>query len=508
LLTDSAFIVRGGKSGNLFETGKPDMSLLLQRIHLPLEEKKHMPPAGKPQLTNEEMELLYYWIKLGPVFNKKLIDLPYTDSLRMVAASALLQEGGEGELFDFPPAEDGLISKLNNNYRLIMPIAKESPALAATLFNRNAYSSKSLEELLAVKTQVISLDLNKLPVKDEDFKTIAQFSNLRKLNLNFSDITGAGLSYLSSLQHLRNLSVAGTRVDAASLKKMASLKEMSTLVVWNTGLSDKEIQQLKTVNSVMNLEVGYRNDGTDSVQLNLPVFKNDRNPVSTIFIDKSVVLHLTHPVKGVDIRYNSQKDPDSSNSNSFSRDTILLQNTVIRAKAFKQGWVGSDIAKFQFYKSSVQADSVHLLTKPDESHTGVGAATFTNKLAGDFNFYTDKWIGFRQQPLQVMYEFKQPVEVSSVGLHVMVMSRAEVFPPSSIEVWGGEKMDNLKLMGMIKPSQPGKKDKDSLVLLESNLKPAKVSYLKIVAKPIPKFPYWVKTKDKFPWILVDEIMLN
>jgi uncharacterized membrane protein len=509
MLTDSAAIVRGGKSGLLFKAGDPEVSLMFERIHLPLEEKKHMPPSGKPQLTDEELNLLYHWIKLGPVFDKKVVDLPYKDSLRLAAARMLLQEGQIGEQFEFEAADEDMVMKLNNNYRLVRPIAIESPALAVTLFNRSAYNLNSLQELLPVKLQVISLDLNKLPVVDEHLKIISQFKNLRRLNLNFTDITGDGLNQLATLQHLRSLSVAGTKADAASLKKIASLKDISTLVVWNTGLSEKEEQQLKSINPAMDLVVGYKDDGKDSVRLNAPLFKNIKDPGSEIFIDKSLVLHLEHPVKGVDIRYStSGKDPDSSSSSRFTKDTILTQNTRIRARAFKEGWLGSGVAKFEFYKSSLEADTVYLLSKPDEAYMGVGVATFTNRIAGDFNFYTDKWIGFRHQDLQLMYEFRQPVNVSSVGLHVLMMPKAEVFPPASIEVWGGDVMNNLKLIGMVRPSQPGKKDKDSLVLIESTLKPSKVSYLKIVAKPLSTFPSWIKTKNKNPWLFVDEIFLN
>jgi hypothetical protein len=468
-----------------------------------------MPPSGKPQLTEEELSLLYYWIKQGPAFNKKVIDLPLRDSLRMAASNLLMQEGEVGEQFDFTAADEDEVSRLNNNYRLVIPIAKESPALAVTLYNRSAYNSKSIQDLLPVKQQIISLDLNKLPVKDEDLQTISQFKNLQRLNLNFTDITSSGINHLASLQHLRSLSLAGTKVDVEALRKIAALKDMSTLVVWNTGLTEKEQLQLKAINPGMELIMGYRDDGKDSVQLNKPMFKNLKDPGSSIFIDKSIVLHLSHPVKDVDIRYRSDsKDPDSSTSSLFTKDSVITQNTTIRARAFKVGWVGSEVAKFDFYKSSLEADTVHLLSKPDEAHTGVGVATFTNKLAGDLNSYTDKWIGFRQHDLQLVYEFRQPVDVSSVGLHVMVMPKAEVFPPSSIEVWGGDAMNNLKLMGMLRPSQPGKKDKDSLVLLESILKPSKVSYLKIVAKPLSTFPPWIKTKNKHPWLMVDEILLN
>ena len=508
ILTDSAHIMRGGKSGSLFDVDHPELSLLLKRLHLPMEEKKHMPPAGKPQLTDEELTLLYYWIKSGPVFDQKLIDLPYKDSLRVLASASLLQDGEVGEQFDFAAADEEQIRKLNNNYRLITPVAKESPALAVNLFNRAAYDAKSLQELLPLKQQIISIDLNKLPVEDDHLKIISQFTNLRRLNLNFTNVTSNGISQLSSLQHLRSLSVAGTKVDAASLNKVAHSKDMSTLVVWNTSLTEKDAEQLKKVNPSMNVVLGYKDDGKDSIQLNAPMFKNLKDPGSTVFIDKSLMLRLTHPVKGAAIRYNtSAKDIDSSKLPLFSKDSLLKENTTIKAWAFKEGWVGSKMAKFEFYKSTIEADSVILLSTAAEGRKGLGAETFTNKLTGDFNGYTDKWIGFSKQPLELIYEFKKPVLLSSVGMHIMMDGYGGIFPPASMEIWGGNEKTHMKLLGQLIPAQPGKKDKASLVLIQKPINPTSVQYLKIVAKPLAKTPAFYKLKEH-PLLLVDEILLN
>ena len=507
LLTDSASIVRGGKSGNLFDPANPELSLMLKRLHLPMDEKKHMPPAGKPQLTDEELTLLYYWIKSGPIFNRKVIDMPYKDSLRVLASRTLLQEGEVGEQYDFAAADEDQVRKLNNNYRLITPVAKESPALAVSFFSRTAYNAKTLQELLPVKLQIVSLDLNKLPVEDDHLKIISQFTNLRKLNLNFTNVTSAGINQLATLQHLRSLSVAGTKVDVAVLNKIARLKDISTLVIWNTGLTDKDAEQLKKVNPAMNVVVGYKDDGKDSIQLNPPMFKNPNNPGSTIFFDKSLTLQLKHPVKGAAIRYStSNKAVDSSKLPLFSKDSFVNENTTIRAWAFKEGWIASNMAKFEFYKSSIEADSVVLLTRPDDK-VGLGAESLTDKLAGDFNFFSEKWIGFRKNHLEAMFEFKEPVQLSSVGVHVMVMGYAGVFPPASVEIWGGNKREHLKLLGKHTPAQPAKKDKESLVLIHQPVTPANIRFLKIVAKPISKFPSWYKSKER-PALLIDEILLN
>jgi uncharacterized membrane protein len=69
---DSFSIKKGGKTGQLFVAGNPEISLLLQRVHLPMDDEKHMPPDGKLQLTLEELNLLNRWVKAGGDFKKKL----------------------------------------------------------------------------------------------------------------------------------------------------------------------------------------------------------------------------------------------------------------------------------------------------------------------------------------------------------------------------------------------------------------------------------------------------
>ena len=71
---------------HLWDSTQNDFGLMLRRIHLPPESKKHMPPQGKPQLTNEEAEILYRWIKSGASFTTKVASLPEKDSLRLLAA--------------------------------------------------------------------------------------------------------------------------------------------------------------------------------------------------------------------------------------------------------------------------------------------------------------------------------------------------------------------------------------------------------------------------------------
>ncbi len=275
MLSDPGSLLKGGKTGAALVPGKPEVSLVLERVHLPLEEKKHMPPKSKVQLTRNEITLLHLWIKNRADFTKKVVDLPATDSLRVLASAALQPVGRPEPQFTFAAADAHTIEQLNTEYRVIAPLAKESPALAVTIYNRAAFTAQTVEELRALRTQIVSLDLNNMPVTDAHLKTIRQFENLRKLNLNFTEIAGKGLPELASLPHLQSLSVAGTKITYPALQEQInSFKSLTTLTLWNTALTDLQIGELQKNNPHIRFNAGFRNLGAYPIRLNTHLLIN------------------------------------------------------------------------------------------------------------------------------------------------------------------------------------------------------------------------------------------
>jgi uncharacterized membrane protein len=508
ILTDPQSIMKGGKSGKLLVRGNPKISLLLQRVHLPIEEKKHMPPTGKAQLTLQEISLLTLWVKEQADFKKKLADLPETDSLRIIA-SAYLQPASQEVEYDFASIDEDKIKELNTDYRTILPLARESPALAVNIYNAAAYSTKQLDELGDIKKQVISLNLNKMPVKDADIKSITQFENLRKLDLNFTDVTVAGLKDLSSLKHLQNLTLSGTKLNFNDIKGLLpSLKSLKSITVWETKLSAGEVIQLQKTNRNLTIIGGFKDDGKNPLKLNPPQVKNS----STIFA-QTLPLELKHPIKGVDIRFTTDgTDPDSIKSPLFDHKTVLTKSETIKAKAYKNGWYGSDLVTFDFFKSSFKPDSVNLLLPLNRVHQAEGAKTFFDQKLGVIGAnnpaWANNWAGVRDNDMAFFSEFKKPIMISSVGVHYMIEEDTGIFPPEIVEVWGGDNASNLKLLTKFKAELPSKGDKPTLKTVEGKFKPQSVSYIKIVAKPLSKIPEWHRSKGGKALLLVDEMFLN
>jgi len=64
-LDSFAAIQAGGANGPVVVPGDSQASALIERILLPLDDYDHMPPAGKPQPTQAEIELLVRWVEAG-----------------------------------------------------------------------------------------------------------------------------------------------------------------------------------------------------------------------------------------------------------------------------------------------------------------------------------------------------------------------------------------------------------------------------------------------------------
>jgi len=72
-------IMKGGKDGVIIVPGKSATSELIKRILLPREDEHHMAPKEKPQLTEQEIALLGWWVDNGADFTKKVKEFQQPD---------------------------------------------------------------------------------------------------------------------------------------------------------------------------------------------------------------------------------------------------------------------------------------------------------------------------------------------------------------------------------------------------------------------------------------------
>ncbi|MGC4037490.1 MAG: FN3 associated domain-containing protein [Chitinophagaceae bacterium] len=510
IMETKELLLKGGKDGKLWDTTKADLGLMMQRIHLPEEEKEHMPPTGKPQLTNQELEVLYAWIKSGASFEQRVIELAPTDTLRIMAAKILKQS--TDEQYDFAAADEKEIQKLSNDNRVITPTFINSPAITVNFYNRAFYSKEKISELKPLSKQIVEMNLDNMAVKDEDLKIIADFTNLRRLNLNNSAITGATLSDLKKLVNLKSLSLSGTAVKASQLDPLVSLAKLRTVYLWNTEVADADVKKLVNENKNISYQTGFKGD-TVTLKLNPPIAENEEQ----IILNDPILLKLKHYIQGTTLRYTLDgTDPDSIKSPVYDGKVRLDAAVTVKAKAYKPGWISSDIISEHFFKSTYRPDSVQLLTPADKKYLANGGKTINDLEKGDINNLAEgKWIGFRENAMEALLVFDKPIETKNVTVSAFKNIGGYIFPPATVEVWGGEKENDLKLLSKVVPRQPTKEEatkKDfvnrEILAIDCNFKPVEVKFIKLLVKPIAKIPEWHEGKGQKAWTFVDEVFVN
>lgn len=506
ILTDSIHLMKGGKSGLLVTAYQPDLSLMIERIHMPIDDKKHMPPRGKPQLTPLEENILIAWIKAGMPFSTKVSDLTPQDSLHILAKQVLNAPARRDAepVFTFKPAKPETIESLTNEYRSILPVAHNSPALTVSIYGAHAYSAKSLEELSPLKTQIVELNLSRMPLSNRDLQLITSFENLRKLNLNFTSITAEGLAQLEKLKNLQVLLLAGTETDGAGLAKLVgNNKSLRQITLWETRVDQEQITNLRRDYPSIDFVGDFFPQDTSRFKLNNPLAKSD----NWVF-DTSSMVELYHPVRGTRLHYTLDgTDPDSL-SPLADQPIRIDQTTIVRVRGYKDGWHPSDVAEYQIFRNTYKPDSVFLINKLNHVHLAEGAHTFFDRLLGKLGANNPAWAnhfaGVRNEDMQLLCWFNNPVELSRIGLRIMVEEETGIYPPGTIEIWAGEDEKHLRVIAKdITPHLPAPGEKPSLKLLEVPLRgPVSVKCLKIVAKPFQRPGEGPKL------LLIDEMFLN
>jgi len=504
IMTSVSKFQKGGEDGVEWIAGNAAESRMIKYIHLPLKDDDHMPPDGKPQLSQQEIGLLERWIQSGANFDIKLTDLPDNDSLKVIATALLnnVSKPIEEKQYDFSSVSAEVIEKLNSPFRTVLPLYQNSPALQADFYVRKSFQIKALDELSEVQNQLVILNLSKMPITDNDLARVGNFKNLEKLNLNFTEINGSGLSSLSTLKNLSSLSLAGTQVTMADLKGIMELPLLTELFLWNTKITEEESEQLtKDYPKVVIRTSQFIDDKV--LRLTRPLLVNE----GVVKKDDKVI--LKHSMPGVNIRYTLDGSKPDSLSSILYQSPLALNSTVkIKAIACKQGWYCSEVFEVICFVEGYKAESIALLAPPDKRYPGEGAKSLSDGRTGYIdNFMESLWLGYQNNPFIAEFSFgATPPPIGKIVISNGENLGGYIFPPTDIEVWAGQNSNRLKLIKTVKPELPKNYRTNRIEALEVSLdSTVKYSVYKIIAKPISKLPTWHSGKGNKGWFFVDEV---
>ena len=222
----------GGKNGSLINYEDPKQSELFLRIHLPKEDKKHMPPKSKKQLTKAEIKIISHWIEIGAPEKQTLGQLG-VERHKIDPFIVKEKENFYSEVVLETPDLETLDRLLSKNI-LISPVTKESNLLNLSVLNYPKFGNQQMNLLEGIKQHLVSIDLSYSLVNDSIFYRLAQFPNLVQIKLNHTQITGEGISQLNTLKYLKKLYLVETALEGTSLPLLLNLPAIEQVFVYQS----------------------------------------------------------------------------------------------------------------------------------------------------------------------------------------------------------------------------------------------------------------------------------
>jgi uncharacterized membrane protein len=308
LRLDSPEAIRqGGESGSILVVGNAEKSTLYSYLILPLEDDDHMPPEGKPQLTEQQIQLIRFWIEKGASFDKSVQELaggskknippsvsaaskpvlssaevpkttlPITnpstnynqnDSKNGSRTEKVIVQGALPEVkrvdieaailqqtVTAPNPVD--LQRLTKQLIQVSNFGEKSNYVMANFVNVKNYNSSLIDDLQSIQNQLIRLKLSNLPITNNDLLKISKLKNITRLNLEKTAITDEGLVHLKNLPNLEQLNIYGTSVTDKGLEALMSCKNLKTLYLWETKTTEKGIENFnKMMQNKVKIEMG------------------------------------------------------------------------------------------------------------------------------------------------------------------------------------------------------------------------------------------------------------
>ena len=272
-----AMIAKGSEDGPIFVAGNSKTSELIKSCLLPEDDDKHMPPKGKPQLTESQIALLTWWIDQGATFDKKVADLKVNDAIRPVLATlggggpveaggATVASGGRTDgapapispvlTMKMPAADPNVIEEVKKTGLLVLPLSKEQNQLEVSAVNAPSFNDANAAVLPKLSNQIVWLKIGDTQITDAALAQVAKLKNLQKLHLEGTTVTDAGLKQLTGLSNLEYLNLYGTAITDAGLVELTKLKNLKTIYLWQTKATEQGIAILKTAMPKLDIIAG------------------------------------------------------------------------------------------------------------------------------------------------------------------------------------------------------------------------------------------------------------
>ena len=261
-LESSDEIQSGGDAGPSLIPGNSEISEIVKRISLPLGDEQRM-PKGKSPLSEDQIQLITWWIDEGASFDKMVNELNISENIQSIINKTAINNTSENA--HSPLLDTMLVKELQESGFHIWRIAQNSDLLRIVYvkFGDSKFTNEDLLKLKPLSNNIAWLDIGGSQITDEGMIHLSEFNNLERIHLENTAITDEGIKSLVSLKELAYLNLHGTNVSDKSLNPISQIESLKSVYIWNTNVTEEGISQLKDKRPNLNIETGLSISASD-----------------------------------------------------------------------------------------------------------------------------------------------------------------------------------------------------------------------------------------------------
>lgn len=282
-LDGEKWILKGGETGGLLIPHKSTESDLYQRLVLDTSDDDHMPPSRKPQLSEDEVKLVAWWIDAGVSFDKKVKELEQNPEIKSIL-KRLANKETVVSVSDLPETEikaanPASLGKIKESRITILPVAQNSNYLTVNLLGKTVADS-IWQNIERVSENIVSIKAAEANFTPERWSSLAGFKNLRTLNISGTNVDNDALKSIAQLTELRVLNLNNTKITEAGLEQLKPLQKLRNLYLFRTEI---DLNKWESIQSL------FPNTVLDTGNYQVPTLKSD----TTIFRKEDLATTLS-----------------------------------------------------------------------------------------------------------------------------------------------------------------------------------------------------------------------
>jgi len=229
--------------------------------------------------------------------------------------------------------------------------------------------------------------------------------------------------------------------------------------------------------------------------------------LSTLLFSENVSMTLRSPTDGAQIRYTLDGSEPNLNSLLYHEAIQLSTTTIVRAAAFKEGYVKSETAAAQFILAN-KYKRIALKQPASDRYPGQGELTLGDWERGSSDFRDGKWLGFEQENFEAVVDLGQLSPVKKITTGFLQNIDSWIWLPTSVEY--GLSADGQEYSATATVAHNVAQKQDGMIIQNISQEFDRVSaqFVRIRATNIGICPPWHKGAGGKAWLFVDEIIVE